>query len=179
MSPDFDHCLNWWFTANVVVINSKRKPSWQSNNITYIIIIVSFYCAFGQYNIIVAVLQFFFHTDKPVFLSHMEGDPVDLYVFESDSVNLTCQNSAEPAANMSWSFNEKYFVNPADHYIVRIILHNLCVIIVCYHGPAVRYMWQEKHNTPYFVVSRTYTRKCVRHVIYRWCFRVKWAPAEV
>lgn len=55
---------------------------------------------------------------KPEFLSYMEGDPVDLYVFQSDSVNLTCQNSAEPVAKMTWSFNGKPFINPADHYIV-------------------------------------------------------------
>uniref|UniRef100_A0A2S2NJ87 Neural cell adhesion molecule 1 n=1 Tax=Schizaphis graminum TaxID=13262 RepID=A0A2S2NJ87_SCHGA len=55
---------------------------------------------------------------KPVFLNHMEGDPVDLYVFQTDSVNLSCQNSAEPAANMTWTFNGKLFTNPADHYLV-------------------------------------------------------------
>jgi len=78
-----------------------------------------------SFNIIMVAQNVFFHTDKPVFLSYMEGDPVDLYVFQSDSVNLTCHNSAEPAANMTWSFNGKFFTNPADHYIVRIILHNL------------------------------------------------------
>lgn len=88
-----------------------------------------------------AVLILFFYTDKPIFLNYVEKDLIDLYVFQSDSVNLTCQNSAEPAANMSWSFNGKYFINPADHYIVRIILHNLYTyIIVCYHEPAVRYV---------------------------------------
>lgn len=59
-------------------------------------------------------------ADKPVFLSTMEGDPVNLYVFQSDSVNLSCHNSAEPAANMTWSFNGTTFTNPTDHYIVRI-----------------------------------------------------------
>lgn len=73
-----------------------------------------------QHRIWRLLLNFWFHADKPVFLSYMEGDPVNLYVFHSDSVNLTCQNSAEPAANMSWSFDGKPFTNLADHYIVRI-----------------------------------------------------------
>lgn len=70
------------------------------------------------------VTFFLLYIDKPVFLDNMEGDPVKLYVFKSDSVNLTCQNSAEPPANMSWSFNDKSFINPTDHYIVRISHEN-------------------------------------------------------
>lgn len=63
---------------------------------------------------------FCLNTDKPVFLVNMEDDPVKQYVFYSESVNLTCQNSAEPAASMSWSFEGHTFVNPFDYYIVRI-----------------------------------------------------------
>jgi len=81
-------------------------------------------CIFVKYNCIF----FFLYTDKPVFLNHMQGDPVDLYVFQTDSVNLSCQNSAEPAANMTWTFNGKLFTNPADHYLVRIILHNPMIV---------------------------------------------------
>lgn len=67
----------------------------------------------------------FLQTDKPVFLTNMEGDPVNMYVFHSIAVNLSCQNSAEPAANMSWSFNGNNFLNPADDYSVSTkILYN-------------------------------------------------------
>lgn len=122
---------------------------------------VNFYCAFGQYNH--GCIKFFFHTDKPVFLNFMEGDPVDLYVFQSDSVNLSCQNSAEPAANMTWSFNGKFFINPADNYVVRIMLHypyNSLLPRTCCTVCDGKTVIPRHH-----VVSRVYTRKCVRHVV--------------
>ncbi|XP_050521958.1 neural cell adhesion molecule 1-like isoform X2 [Daktulosphaira vitifoliae] len=55
---------------------------------------------------------------KPVFLELMEGNPIKQYVFSSESANLSCQHSAEPSANVTWSFNGKTFLNSYDHYIV-------------------------------------------------------------
>ncbi|VVC42050.1 Fibronectin type III,Immunoglobulin subtype,Immunoglobulin-like domain,Immunoglobulin-like [Cinara cedri] len=55
---------------------------------------------------------------KPVFKTHMEGDPVEMYVFKSDSISLNCRNSAEPPANMTWSFEDASFLNPYEDYMV-------------------------------------------------------------
>lgn len=48
----------------------------------------------------------------------MEGDPVDVYVFDSESVNLTCENSAEPPASMKWAFDGSRFIHSDDNYLV-------------------------------------------------------------
>lgn len=51
----------------------------------------------------------------------MEGDIITMYVFKLDSINLTCYNSAEPPANMSWTFEGVAFTNPIENYMVRIL----------------------------------------------------------